>query len=345
MAENKEINRSNNFDFLRLLLASLVIVAHSYPLTKNKEILMILTDNQEDFGGFAVNGFFALSGYFIFLSLQRSKTISNYFWKRILRLYPALFGLMIFTLVLIPILYVGNDLSSTIKNYWHYALNGLSLYRVKYFIAGIFENNPYKGAINGSLWTLSYEFTMYLLLIFLFFIRKNKISLALLFIGFFISYWFFQTENTFARQSFLKINLDTKQLYRLSTYFLAGSIITFFDLKKINTLPVRIGLFLLIVLSFILNIYSVVAPFTVPLLLILVGILNTTPINDLGDRFGDISYGVYIYGFLVQQIFMNYFNLNPLALMVCSLMVTYFLAYFSWHLIEKKMLKFKNVIK
>ena len=339
------IDRRNNFDFLRLVLASLVIVAHSYPLTKNKEILMAWTNNQEDFGSFAVNGFFALSGYFIFLSLQRSKTIANYFWKRILRLYPALFGLMIFTLALVPILYEGNHLTSTIKNYWVYALNGLTLYRVKYFITGIFENNPFQSAINGSLWTLCYEFSMYMLLIGLFFIRKKKISYVLLFSGFFISYYFMHYDPSFLQQSFLKINLQTEQLYRLATYFLAGSCLTFFDLKRINTLYVRIGLFLVILLSFILNFYTLAAPIVLPLFLILVGSLNTKPINDLGDKFGDISYGVYIYGFLVQQIFMNYFNFNPLTLMVCSLIVTYILAYFSWHLIEKKMLGYKNVIK
>ena len=306
---------------------------------------MILTNNQEDFGSFAVNGFFALSGYFIFLSLQRSKTITNYFWKRILRLYPALIVLMVFTLVLIPFLYVGNHLTSTIKNYGDYALNGLSLYRVKYYITGVFENNPYKGAINGSLWTLAYEFTMYMLLIFLFFVRKKKISLVLLFIGFLISYWFFQTESTFAHQSFLKINLDTTQLYRLSTYFLAGSLITFLDLKKLNTLYVRIGLFLIIVISLLFNTYPVIAPFVIPLFLIFVGILNTKCINGLGEKMGDLSYGVYIYGFLVQQIFMNYFHLEPLELMVLSLIFTYILAYLSWHFVEEKMLKYKNFIK
>ena len=345
MIATSTIDRRNNFDFLRLLLASLVIVSHSYPLTKNEEILSVITNGQEEFGSFAVNGFFALSGYFIFLSLQRSKTIANYFWKRILRLYPALIGLMIFTLVLVPILYEGNHLTSTIKNYWVYALGGLSLYHVKYFITGIFENNPFKGAINGSLWTLWYEFSMYMFLIGLFFIRKKKISYVFLFCGFFVSYYFMQNDTSFLHQNFLKINLQTNQLYRLAAYFLAGSCLTFFDFKKINTLYVRIGLFIFILLSFKLNFYTLVAPFTVPLFLILVGVLNTKPINDMGEKFGDISYGVYIYGFLVQQIFMNYFNFNPLTLMVCSLIVTYFLAYFSWHLIEKKMLKFKNVIK
>ena len=313
MITKTTIDRRNNFDFLRLILASLVIVAHSYPLTGEEEILFKITKGQEDFGSFAVNGFFALSGYFIFLSLQRSKTIGNYIWKRLLRLYPALIVLMLFTLCLIPFLYVGNYLTSTIKNYPVYALNGLSLYRVKYFIPGIFENNPYKGAINGSLWTLCFEFTMYMLLIFLFFVRKNKISYFLLFIGFISSYYFMQFDNTFLHQSFAKLNLQTNQFYRLATYFLAGSCLTFFDLKKLNSLWLRVALFVMLLLSLVFNFYSIIAPFLLPVLLLLLGILNTKHINGLGEHFGDISYGVYIYGFLVQQIFMNFFNFEPIT--------------------------------
>ena len=134
MNSSKIIDRSNNFDLLRLVLASFVIISHSYPLTKNKEILSSLTNGQVDFGGLAVNSFFALSGYFIFLSLQRSKTISNYIWKRILRLYPALIVLFIFTLIVIPFVYVGTQLTSALKDYWHYAVKGLSLFKVSYTI-------------------------------------------------------------------------------------------------------------------------------------------------------------------------------------------------------------------
>ncbi|SEF94487.1 Peptidoglycan/LPS O-acetylase OafA/YrhL, contains acyltransferase and SGNH-hydrolase domains [Halpernia humi] len=338
------INRNNNFDFLRLILASIVIVSHSYPLTKNDEILAVLTNGQIDFGSLAVNCFFVLSGYFIFLSLQRSKTVTNYIWKRVLRLYPALLGLMVFTFLLIPILYDGNHLTSAIKNYWHYAIGGLSLYNVKYFIPGVFELNPYKGAINGSLWTIAYEFSIYMLLVFLYFFRSRRVSIIILSIGFFLSYWLFQNESTFAYQIFLKINLDAVQLYRLSTYFLAGSLITFLDFKIINSIYSRLGLFLILIVSLVFNFYREIAPFALPLLIILLGILNTKYINSLGAKIGDISYGVYVYGFLVQQIFMNYFNLNPLELMFLSLIITYILAYFSWHFIEEKMMKYKNII-
>ncbi|AYN00503.1 acyltransferase family protein [Chryseobacterium sp. 3008163] len=345
MNSSKTIDRSNNFDLLRLVLASFVIISHSYPLTKNKEILGSLTNGQVDFGGLAVNSFFALSGYFIFLSLQRSKTISNYIWKRILRLYPALIVLFIFTLVVIPFVYVGTQLTSTLKDYWHYAVNGLSLFKVSYTIKGVFENNPYKGAINGSLWTLAYEFTMYMALLSLFFVRKKKISYILLFIAFLASYYLYLFKPQLFQKMFISIYLDTAQLYRLATYFLCGSLITLFDLKRINTIYSRIGLLVLIVISLLFNFYLVIAPIALPFLVIFIGILSTKYINGVGEKFGDISYGVYIYGFIVQQILMHFFNLSPLSLMIISLTFTYILAYLSWHFVEEKMLKYKDLVK
>ena len=80
----------NNFDFLRLVFSSAVIFSHSFPLTGKEEIFTVLTNNQLGLGGLSVNVFFALSGYLIFISLKHSKTIKNYLWKRLLRLYPAL---------------------------------------------------------------------------------------------------------------------------------------------------------------------------------------------------------------------------------------------------------------
>lgn len=153
-------DHSTNFDFIRLLLASFVLISHSFPLTGEKEILNILTNNQLEFGGLSVNLFFVLSGYFIFISVQKSKSFKNFVWKRILRLF--------------------------------------------------------------------------------------------------------------------------------------------------HTLIIQIGL------------------------------LTTPILTNIYKRIGDISYGVYIYGFIIQQSFMNYFNFNPYYLMSYSLIITSIFAYFSWHLVEKK---------
>ena len=333
----------NNFDFLRLVFSSAVIFSHSFPLTGKEEIFTVLTNNQLGLGGLSVNVFFALSGYLIFISLKHSKTIKNYLWKGLLRLYPALIVLIAITMLILPFFYTGDNIFSE-SSYRSYSYNVLSLYHVQYEVAHVFENNPYPKAINGSLWSLSYEFTMYILLLLLFPFRKNRISFILLIIGFIFSYLLHIFRPDFLSKLLSIIYLDSKELYRLSTYFLAGSLLSYVDIKKINTLILRIALFFILILSLYFNFFNLVAPLVLPLLILLIGTLKTKYISSIGEKFGDISYGVYIYGFLVQQCLMNYFGFNVYELTFYSLIITFTLAYLSWHFVEKPMQKFKNFI-
>ncbi|QLL56891.1 acyltransferase family protein [Empedobacter falsenii] len=334
---------SNNFDFLRLIFASLVIVSHSFPLTGKQEWFEVHTNGQFGLGSLSVNIFFVLSGYLIFISLKYSKTIKNYLWKRLLRLYPALIILVLVTMIILPIFYTGNNIFSE-ASYRSYPHRVLSLYKVQYEVNHVFETNPYPKAINGSLWSLSYEFTMYIVLMLLFPFRKNKSSFILIILGFIISYVLHIYRPEFLSKILSIIYLDSVELYRLSTYFLTGSLLSFIDLKRINSFTIRVMLFLILIASLYFNFFKFVAPFVLPVLILLIGILKTNYISSIGEKFGDISYGVYIYGFLVQQCLMSYFKLNVFELTCYSLIITFLLAYLSWHFIEKPMQKFKNLI-
>lgn len=333
----------NNFDFLRLIFSSAVIFSHSFTLVGKEEFFTMITNNQLGLGGISVNVFFTLSGYLIFISLKYSKTIKNYLWKRLLRLYPALIILVLVTMIILPILYTGGNIFSE-ASYRSYPNRVLSLYKIQYEVNHVFETNPYPKAINGSLWSLSYEFTMYIVLLLLFPFRKNKSSFILIIIGFIVSYALHIFRPELLSKSLSIIYLDSVELYRLSTYFLAGSLLSFIDLKSINSFTLRVILFLFLIASLYFNFFKFVAPFVLPILILLIGILKTNYISTIGEKFGDISYGVYIYGFLVQQCLMNYFKLNVFELTCYSLIITFLLAYLSWHLIEKPMQKFKNLI-
>src|SRR5690606_37823885 len=126
-------------------------------------------------GGFSVECFFIMSGYLIFISLKNSKTVLNYLWKRILRIFPALFGLLLVTGILLTIV-TGNPELMITKYFLQYSIDVLSLYKVKYNIGDTFANNPYSGVVNGSLWSLSYEFTMYIFVAVFFWIRNSKVT-------------------------------------------------------------------------------------------------------------------------------------------------------------------------
>ena len=337
------MERKNNFDFLRLLFASTVIFSHSFPLTNNQEIIAVLTKDQIGLGGLSVEIFFIISGYLILNSLKFSKTPLNFLWKRLLRLYPALIVMLLFSLVVIFFVYQGENIFQE-RDYKSYLPNNLKLYTVQYNIPGVFENNLYPNTINGSLWSLCYEFTMYIFILLLFPFKNNKkVLLSILTIFFlfttFVNYF---NPNLFI-DFFHKIKLESYLIYKLAAYFIAGSILSQVDLNKYNTLAIKLSLFTLLFVSVIFNFYYAICLFVLPILVLLIGISFSKILHYIPNKIGDISYGVYIYGFLIQQTLMNYFNLNPYLLFFYSLIITYIISYLSWNLIEKKCLKFKKI--
>lgn len=338
------MERQNNFDFLRLLFSSLVIFSHSFPLTKNEEILSKITENQLEFGYLSVNIFFIMSGYLIFNSLKHSKSVMSYLWKRILRLFPALLVMLIVSLIIIAFVHTGDNIFRQ-KDFYTYLPNNLSLYKIQHFVQGVFENNPLPKDINGSLWSLCYEFTMYIFMLALFPIRKNKmLAIIILSIFFLISYFAVIMRPNLLKNIFALFNLKTVHLYRLSTFFLAGSLLSFVDLKRINTLGVKIMLFTGLVISLLLNVYHLFSFVLLPVLVILISISYSKTLAIIPDRIGDISYGVYIYGFIIQQTLMNFFDLNPYELTIIALFLTYIISYVSWNYLEKRMLQYKNIV-
>lgn len=344
MSTSIKIDRSNNFDFLRLLFASLVIISHSYPLTRQLEIIAKITNEQLSLGSLSVDCFFIMSGYLIMTSLQRSESPQEYIWKRLLRLYPALLVLLMVTMLFLPFVYQGKDIFSE-NSYQTYFQNALSLYNVQYNVAGVFEHNPYPKAINGSLWSLSYEFTMYITLLFLFPLRKSKNLLTIIAIFFFFSFYCMISQNFLLEMSLKKILILPDLFYKLAAYFLGGSILALCNLKKHNTLAIRLVLAGLLILSLYLHIYKYISPIALPILIIFIGINKNKYISQVGKKIGDISYGVYIYGFIVQQTLMYFLGLGTVKLMIVSMLITYIFAYFSWHFIEKPTLKYKDLVK
>lgn len=339
----KLADRHNNFDFLRLLFASLVIVSHSYILTGNTDPLALATHNQVSFGGLAVDIFFIMSGYLILNSVKFSHSPQSYLWKRLLRLFPGLFVLLVFSLLLLFLMYTGDNIFYE-SSFWTYLPNNLSLYRVQYYVAHVFDNNPYSKAINGSLWSLSYEFTMYLFIGVLFPLRRSKLLSPLLLVCFASAMLLFNLKPTFLSNVFGSFCLDSAQAYRLATYFLSGSLLTFVNWNKINRAGIKWSLFVILLFSLWLDAYKFISPLVLPFLIIASGLSFSKTLNYLPHKLGDISYGVYIYGFLVQQTLLNYLSLDPFLLTILSLSVTYMLSYLSWHYIEKKCLEYKSLI-
>ncbi len=179
---NIRVDKNNNFDFLRFVFAILVVVSHSFALSgdnQSSEWILQITNGQISYSSIGLNGFFVISGFFIFQSLQRSSSLGNYLIKRFLRLFPGLFVLLLLTIVLVPFVYLGDISFFRNKEFYTYLPNNLTLYGFQSGIKGVFDTNAYH-SINGSLWTLRYEFSLYIALAVLYFFRNKKTLIKVL---------------------------------------------------------------------------------------------------------------------------------------------------------------------
>ncbi len=340
------MHRKNNFDFLRLIFALFIIITHSYPLSGVKEcdLMCRLTNGQLLFSNIGLKGFFIISGFLVFQSLERSKSIIEYFWKRVLRLIPGLFVVLLITVLLVPFIYENNSVSYiSNQSMWTYIPRNLFLYNIQFAIPGVFETNPYPSTINGSLWTIQYEFTMYIVLSLLFFYRNKITIIKAILIPLFI---LLVTGNILFSDQLEKyvFILNAKYLLDFAVFFIAGSLLAVLKIERLK--PINTVLFLstaLLVISLIFNFYDLIKFIFLPLTIILFGLKSTPILNNIGTKIGDLSYGIYIYAFPIEQTLEHFFRLNQFNLMLATILISIIPAYLSWHLIESKALKLKKL--
>lgn len=338
----------NNFDFLRLLFAILVVIHHCYPIAgvSEQDPLYYYSNHSLSFSYLGVRGFFVISGYLIFQSLFRSKNILDYLVKRMLRIYPALIVVLILSVFFCSFVYEGTWFSYfKNKSMWTYIPINLSLIKLQYAIKGVFENNPLKGAINGSLWTIIYEISMYLFIIPFLLIKnlsqKNKTYILLI-----VLIVLYIARFSFTKYSHLHIGaLSFGQWIHFSILFMSGAFLSVVNIEKFKY---RYWLLVICTILFFVTIsqpyFDTLQYIIMPLMVIIIGAASLRGINSIGEKFGDVSYGVYIYGFPIQQFLMYYFSLSIAGLLLLSIPLSIFFGWLSWHLIEKNTLANKKKV-
>ncbi len=151
----------NNFGALRLIFAVLVILSHSPELvdgTRSREILTKIFGTLT-FGELGVAGFFLISGYLVTKSFLETGSAGEYFLKRVLRIYPGyVIAYLLCVLALGP--FVGGQIAelSGAKLLWQIVI--LREPRMPGVFAGVHDPD-----LNGSMWTIKYEFLCYLLVL------------------------------------------------------------------------------------------------------------------------------------------------------------------------------------
>ena len=329
----------NNFDFLRLIFALLVVVHHSFPLsgTSEQDALFYATHGLLSFSYIGVRGFFVISGFLIFPSLMRSKNLIDYFVKRALRIYPGLFVVLAVTLFFSMFLYDGKILSFfKMKETYSYIPINLSLIKLQNYIPGVFGTNVFPRAINGSLWTIVYEFALYCTIAFFIFLKHKTIFFQRIVLLFFIALFF--VIRIFQNQ-IETIHIGTLGLYMFAhngIYFYVGALLSTYDLQKIKyKFSILITAFLVWILLIRNPNFELIQYFLFPVIVLFFGTFSTKYLNSIGEKIGDLSYGVYIYGFPIQQTLMHFYALSCLQLTLAATPIILVFAWFSWHFVEK----------
>ncbi len=346
--------RNNNFDILHLLCAMLVIVSHSYALVglRDSEPLLRLTHMMiaSDIG---LCGFFTISGYFILNSLMTSKNLFSYLGKRCLRIFPALAVCLVVVIVACSFFYTGDGSYWGQKETYSYIWRNLALYPIQWDIPGLFENN-FMSTVNGSLWTLAPQFTLYILIIALFFVRKHRpIVVALSFIALILCL----IKNVIFADKFAHTDIcyiGVNSFSRFAQFFAAGMLLQvrqYFHSNKARWIIIAVcsilALVLLVIHTYIHTLISIspLVMLCVSVIFIMVGEMFWKPASNLFKRVGDLSYGTYIYAFPIQQMIIASIPcIAPRMLMALTIAVVLPVAFVSWKFIEAPALSLKKYL-
>jgi peptidoglycan/LPS O-acetylase OafA/YrhL len=345
---------SNNIDLLRLCAAIMVIFSHSFALSSgnnDSDPLSLLTGGIITMGGLGVVIFFIISGYLITKSWVNRPKISTFLQNRILRIVPGLIALSFFTVLIVGPLSYNGSLIKYLLNFevWKYIAMPLTLGTYGMILPGTFVNNPYPGVINASLWTLLPEFKLYLIVLILgvtgLLAKKKLMILAVIvlsllyFIGDSFNPAIQETAYVFTNMS----GLSHPIFPLLPVFFLCGSLYYSYNKKNSYNLFVSLLLLLVWILSLKTGFFYLASIICLPYLVLFLSFAKI-PCASKAGKYGDFSYGLYIYAFPVQQLIALYFTgITAYPMFVLSMLSIFPLAVLSWKLVESRSLRLKNV--
>ncbi len=332
-------DRNDNFLLLRIVAAVLVVFGHSYAIAGL---------GTHDFlahagwapgmytGALAVDVFFVASGFLVAGSYLNRHDLAVFVRARVLRIVPAFAACVVISaLVIGPLV---SNLSA--RDYfghgetWRYLWKNLSFIRAAFHLPGVFESNPMPLVVNGSLWTLPVEVRMYVMLAALGVIGllRRRWAFNLLILAGLLTALYFPQQTT--------ETLRIGGYARLAALFLLG---VFMQVNK-DQVPVSLTLAALLSAAAYLGHGT---PYFMLLLLPAIAYcsiwLAYARTLKIYNRCGDYSYGVYLWGFPVQQLVaLTIGSPTPMQIFAWAMPITLLIAIASWHWIEKPALKWKR---
>ncbi|MCA1675889.1 MAG: acyltransferase [Actinobacteria bacterium] len=333
-------SRRDGFDTLRMVSAVLVIVVHGEVLTGRP---LVAGWNGAVVGVPVLSGFMAISGYMVTASWLRDPSAVRYIGRRVLRIMPALAVVLVFDVVVIGPLFTTLPLGE----YWRhphtteYLWHNLLLFPQQHALPGVFADNIYPDAVNGSLWTLAADAVIYggvLLLGVLGLLRRRWSVVLLLILVAVVTHAY--TTGALALPERL-FNVPTWGMVACLAAACAGIAARVFAHRlRWNWWAVG-GCFVAYLAFAPTPLHEVTRMFLVTY--IVLGLAHLLPYRlRIPGVIAQASYGVYIYAFPIQQTLVHFGVRDPWLLSLAAVPVALALGLLSWYLVESPAMQLRR---
>ena len=326
--------RHNNFDALRLMAALLVVHGHGADLTGTHAAgLWNLPYHRV-----GLDIFFAISGYLVTGSWERRPAFADFLLKRALRIFPGLVACVALTVCVLGVL------STTLPLGRYFADGGLLYFTniallLQLTLPGVFAHS----AVNGSLWSLGPEFCCYLTVPALAALRGRWRLAGLLVLAFVAGSVSIAVFSGDLPMLPLIWHIDPKYALAEVPFFAVGGLLRLVELNLARTGRVEALWRADLCLLFMILNYGVSAWFgpgnlpvewlTLPYMVICFGRM-ALPVLSRAGRFGDASYGTYLYAYPIQKLVLELWPRDPVPVLTCAAL-SLCAGLLSWHLVER----------
>lgn len=333
----------DGFNFVRMFAACAVLFSHCFVISSGQDINQPLAGRLWGItlGSIAVDAFFVISGFLVCGSLLARHDLRSFWKARLVRVYPGVLVSIALTIVS-ALICEQSQLGAmfTSKFLWMFLVkNSVLIFGTQTKLPLVFDSVPYPAVANGSLWTLPFEVRLYfgLGMLWLAIRRLNARRTMLSFERslLFIALTMMITYALASEQSHASLRF---------TAFFAGGAACYAYRRYI---PLRFDLFFVCAAALVLSAtrmewYFVVYTFTLPYLVLYLA-YAPIPGYKAYNKFGDYSYGMYIYAFPVQQFIAKAIpGISAWRIFPLAMGATFALAFLSWHLIEQPALRLKS---
>lgn len=341
-AANKKSQHQNNFDLLRIVFASMVVLFHMAVLSEAPALDWM----QKNISSlFAVQAFFIVSGYLVTMSFEKSASLLDYWKKRLMRLAPAYIFVVVAAAILlsnISTLSYGEYFSNS--GFWRYISYNLMLANFNApSLPGVFLHQ-YESAVNVSLWTIKIEVLFYACVpAIVWAVRKwgyNRAlgSIFILSIGWKAGFYLLGVaENS---EFYFKM---AKQLPGQLAFFCGGAWCYYKNREglRISVLYAIAGIALYVLATGWL--FELTSPIAVTIIVYWAAICMPS-LGNVGKH-GDFSFGIYLYHAPIIQtlVFLGYFAVFPVMASVASVLAVFMMAILSWNFIERPFLRHRKI--